>query len=75
MRAARVNGLPTSLIIDRDGREVARVVGPVDWDAVATIDYFRRVVARKENDNNGQLDHGGMAGDASRPRDLSPRAD
>jgi thiol-disulfide isomerase/thioredoxin len=75
MRAARVNGLPTSLIIDRDGREVARVVGPVDWDAVATIDYFRRVVARRENDNNGQLDHGGMAGDASRPRDLSPRAD
>jgi thiol-disulfide isomerase/thioredoxin len=75
MRAARVNALPTSLIIDRDGREVARVVGPVDWDAVATIDYFRRVVARGENDNNGQFDHGGMAGDVSRPRDLSPRAD
>jgi thiol-disulfide isomerase/thioredoxin len=73
MRAARVNALPTSLIIDRDGREVARVVGPVDWDAVATIDYFRRVVARGENDNNGQFDHGG--GDVSRPRDLSPRAD
>jgi thiol-disulfide isomerase/thioredoxin len=75
MRAARVNALPTSLIIDRDGREVARIVGPVDWDAVATIDYFRRVVARGENDNNGQFDHGGMAGDVSRPRDLSPRAD
>ena len=50
MRAARVNVLPTSLIIDRDGREVARVVGPADWDAAATIDYFRRVAAR-DNDN------------------------
>ena len=48
MRTARVNGLPTSLIIDRDGREVARVVGPADWDAAATIDYFRRVVARRD---------------------------
>jgi thiol-disulfide isomerase/thioredoxin len=48
MRTARVNALPTSLIIDRDGREVARVVGPADWDAAAMIDYFRRVVARED---------------------------
>ena len=52
MRTARVNGLPTSLIIDRDGREVARVVGLAEWDAAATIDYFRRVVGRRDNDDS-----------------------
>jgi thiol-disulfide isomerase/thioredoxin len=26
-------GLPTTLLIDRDGREVARKIGPVEWDS------------------------------------------
>jgi thiol-disulfide isomerase/thioredoxin len=63
MRTARVNGLPTSLIIDRDGREAARVVGPADWDATATIDYFRRVVARTDNANKGQFDREARSSD------------
>jgi thiol-disulfide isomerase/thioredoxin len=71
MRTARVNVLPTSLVIDRDGREVARVVGPADWDAAATIDYFRRVVAHRDSTNNAQLDHG-MAGGAMRPEHAMP---
>jgi thiol-disulfide isomerase/thioredoxin len=61
MRTARVNVLPTSLVIDRDGREVARIVGPADWDAAATIDYFRRIVARGDADNDGQFDRAGTA--------------
>jgi thiol-disulfide isomerase/thioredoxin len=47
MRTVHVNGLPTSLIIDREGRELARVVGPAEWDAAGTIEYFRQVVSRK----------------------------
>jgi thiol-disulfide isomerase/thioredoxin len=34
-------GMPTTLIIDRDGKEIARLVGPADWasaEAVAVIE-------------------------------------
>ena len=32
-RAAEVKGLPTTLIIDKQGREVARLQGKAEWDA------------------------------------------
>jgi len=35
-------GLPTSLLIDAQGREVARKIGPAEWDAPATLDKIRR---------------------------------
>jgi thiol-disulfide isomerase/thioredoxin len=34
-------GMPTTLIIDREGREIARLVGPADWaspEALAVIE-------------------------------------
>lgn len=31
----RVIGMPTTLLIDADGREVGRLVGPADWDSPA----------------------------------------
>lgn len=31
-RANGVVGLPTTLILDRDGNEIARMVGPAEWD-------------------------------------------
>jgi thiol-disulfide isomerase/thioredoxin len=34
-------GMPTTLIIDRDGKEIARLIGPADWsspEALAVID-------------------------------------
>lgn len=41
LRAVRAMGLPTSLLIDREGRELGRVVGPAAWDADAMIAFFR----------------------------------
>jgi thiol-disulfide isomerase/thioredoxin len=32
-QALRASGLPTSLILDREGREVARLLGGADWDS------------------------------------------
>lgn len=29
----RANGLPTTLLIDRDGREIGRLAGPAEWDS------------------------------------------
>ena len=43
MMALRLEGIPTTLVIDRAGREVARIEGPVLWDspdAVALIGHL-----------------------------------
>jgi hypothetical protein len=38
-------GLPTTLVIDRDGRERGRLVGPAEWDDEAAVDLVRRAMA------------------------------
>ena len=38
-------GLPTTLIIDRRGREVARLEGGADWSSDAALDAIRSLVA------------------------------
>jgi thiol-disulfide isomerase/thioredoxin len=43
-RAWGARGLPTTLIIDRRGREVGRLEGAVDWAAEATAAELRRLV-------------------------------
>lgn len=45
MRAAGVLGLPITLILDRDGREVARLQGDADWDSEAAKAILRRIAA------------------------------
>jgi thiol-disulfide isomerase/thioredoxin len=45
LRAVRAIGLPTSLLIDRDGREFGRAVGPAQWDDEVTISFFRGLVS------------------------------
>jgi thiol-disulfide isomerase/thioredoxin len=44
LRTVRAIGLPTSLLIDREGRELGRAIGPAQWDDAATIAFFRHVV-------------------------------
>ena len=41
--ASKVNavGLPTTLFIDRDGREIGRKVGPAEWDSIETVTLVR----------------------------------
>ena len=41
MRALGVRGLPTTLLIDRQGREVGRLEGAADWDAPAAQTLIR----------------------------------
>lgn len=41
IRAFGAFGLPLSVLIDPQGREVARAVGPADWDAGESIAYFK----------------------------------
>jgi len=41
-RALGVIGLPTTLLVDRTGRELGRVVGPAEWDSPEFMALVRR---------------------------------
>jgi thiol-disulfide isomerase/thioredoxin len=43
--AWQVRGLPTSLIIDKEGREVARLEGSADWSTPAAARLVRKLVS------------------------------
>ncbi len=43
VRAFRAYGLPASILIDPQGREIARAMGPAEWDAPAAITYFKNL--------------------------------
>ena len=45
LRTVRSVGMPTSVLIDREGRELGRAVGPAAWDDDATIAFFQQVAA------------------------------
>jgi thiol-disulfide isomerase/thioredoxin len=40
-------GLPTTLLINRDGKEVGRLIGPAEWDAPDMVDFIRIRIAAK----------------------------
>jgi thiol-disulfide isomerase/thioredoxin len=42
-RAFRIRGLPTTVLIDRSGSEVARAEGAAEWDAPAMVATIRRL--------------------------------
>jgi thiol-disulfide isomerase/thioredoxin len=37
MDALGVTGIPTTILIDREGREIGRMVGPAQWDAPESV--------------------------------------
>jgi thiol-disulfide isomerase/thioredoxin len=40
-RAIGIFGLPATLFVDREGREVHRIVGPAEWDSAESIALIR----------------------------------
>jgi thiol-disulfide isomerase/thioredoxin len=43
-RQAGVLGLPVTLILDRQGREIGRILGDADWDSPEARAILRRVI-------------------------------
>ena len=43
----RAIGLPTTLLIDRQGREIGRVIGPAEWDSPEALALVRKALAAK----------------------------
>jgi len=42
-----VTGLPTTLLIGRDGRELGRLVGPAEWDAPKMVEFLKGITAKR----------------------------
>jgi thiol-disulfide isomerase/thioredoxin len=53
-RALGAFGLPTTVVIDRDGREVGRVLGPDEWDSDEAVAVLRALM-----DPSSRSDWGG----------------
>ena len=47
MRALAVIGLPTTLLIDRQGLERGRLMGPAEWDSAEAIAQFQTIIAER----------------------------
>ncbi|OJV04550.1 MAG: hypothetical protein BGO20_01910 [Bosea sp. 67-29] len=45
-----VSGLPTSILLDRNGREIGRWFGPRSWDATATRQEIIGLIAKGGNE-------------------------
>lgn len=44
LSSLKARGLPTSLVIDREGREIARATGPLDWASPEIAAFFERLL-------------------------------
>jgi thiol-disulfide isomerase/thioredoxin len=57
-RALGAVGVPTTLLIDRAGREVGRIVGPAEWDAPQVVEFVKPVIAKASDDGQAQSAQG-----------------
>ncbi|MEO0763233.1 MAG: TlpA disulfide reductase family protein, partial [Pseudomonadota bacterium] len=48
-REAAVIGLPVTMILDRQGREIARLTGDAEWDAPAVVAMLRHIAQLTES--------------------------
>lgn len=48
MQQAEATGLPTTLLFDRDGREIGRFVGPAEWDGPRIEAILRSAITPSE---------------------------
>jgi len=42
-------GVPTTLLIDRQGREIGRLIGPVEWDSPEMIDFLKTKIEQQKS--------------------------
>lgn len=43
-----VFGLPATLLIDRNGQELGRLIGPAEWDSPEVIAFLKDVIAQQK---------------------------
>jgi thiol-disulfide isomerase/thioredoxin len=53
VRALSTVGLPTTLILDRAGQEIGRVIGPAEWDAPEIAAFLKPIISKKIDQMEG----------------------
>ena len=53
-RALGAFGLPTTIVLDRDGREVGRVLGPAEWDSAEAVATLRGLLEPQRAERSGE---------------------
>lgn len=48
-RTLKVIGLPTTLLIDKDGREIGRLIGPAEWDTPEMVSFLRKRITKSNS--------------------------
>jgi thiol-disulfide isomerase/thioredoxin len=67
LRTLRAFGLPTSVVIDRDGREIGRITGPAEWDSPETIEFLQSIISQQQQcSGNCRFDRGDITVPAKR---------
>ncbi len=69
-RALGAVGLPTTLVIDRAGQEVGRVIGPAEWDSSEIADVLRPIISKQAATSEGVA----QAQTQAAPEDRAPGA-
>ncbi len=57
-RDLNILGIPTTLLIDRKGREIGRTVGPAEWDSGEVVNVIRRYLEKPIAARHGSPDSG-----------------
>jgi len=42
----KVVGLPVTLLLDREGQEIGRLVGPAEWETPEMVSFFIKIIAK-----------------------------
>ena len=58
-RALNVLGLPTTLLLDREGNEIGRLLGPAEWDSPEMVAFLRDYVERTPAEGRPTRSRGG----------------
>ncbi len=51
-KAARILGavgLPVTILIDREGRDIGRLIGPAEWDTPGMVAFFKSIIAQQSS--------------------------
>lgn len=47
-----VAGIPTTLLIDRQGRELGRLIGAAEWDSPEMLQFLRKVIEKTKGETS-----------------------
>ena len=62
-RALGVLGLPTTLLLDRAGKDVGRLLGPAEWDSPEMMAFLRDYVNRTASEDGSDRSRHALASD------------